>query len=119
KKDMIPYRYDIDLILPCYNPAPGWEDVVMEQVKALRNMFSHHRIRTIVVNDGSAFSKTAEGLARLEADTRDLLVLSYPHNMGKGFALRTGVQRSLAAVIVYTDIDFPYTLDSMYRVISP
>lgn len=110
---------DIDVVLPCYNPAPGWEDVVLEQTEALRNLFPQQRIRTIVVNDGSVFQKTADSMQRLESKATDLLLLSYPHNMGKGFALRTGVQRSLASVIVYTDIDFPYTLDSMNRVIRP
>jgi glycosyltransferase involved in cell wall biosynthesis len=58
-------------------------------------------------------------MARLESKAKDLFLLSYPNNIGKGFAIRTGVQRSIAPVIVFTDVDFPYTMDSMIRVIKP
>lgn len=85
----------------------------------LRKHFPGKQIRAIVVNDGSEFSKMEESLRRIEENAQDLLLISYPTNMGKGFAIRTGVQRSLAPVIVYTDIDFPYTLESMVKVINP
>ena len=58
-------------------------------------------------------------MSRIEARTQDLLLISYPTNMGKGFAIRAGVQRSTAPVIAFTDIDFPYTMESMLRVIHP
>ena len=110
---------DIDLILPCYNPPPGWEVTVLKSLEELRQRLQGYSVRAIVVNDGSVYQQTIEGMTRLEAEAKDLLLLSYPHNMGKGFALRTGVQRSLADVIVYTDIDFPYTMESMLKVIRP
>lgn len=93
--------------------------MVIEQMEQLRKALPGKSIRAIVVNDGSEYNKTHESLARIEANAKDILLLSYPTNMGKGFAIRTGVQRSLALVIVYTDIDFPYTVESMLKVIKP
>jgi glycosyltransferase involved in cell wall biosynthesis len=110
---------DIDLILPCYNPSPGWEDIIVERLDQLRKALAGNSIRAIVVNDGSEYRLAAGSFVRLEERIQDVLVLSYPHNMGKGFAIRTGVQRSLAQVIVYTDVDFPYTTESMVKVIRP
>lgn len=110
---------DIDIVLPAYQPTPGWEQVVADRLAELRSHLPQQRIRAIVVNDGSEYKATAESFARLEAMLADALFLTYPHNMGKGFAIRTGVQRSVAPVIVYTDIDFPYTVESMLRVITP
>jgi len=110
---------DIDLILPCYNPVNGWEDVVYDRLEELRKRFPGKRLRAIVVNDGSEFQLTSASLRRLDQRVSDLLLLSYPHNMGKGFAIRTGVQRSVAPVIAYTDVDFPYTADSMVSVLQP
>jgi glycosyltransferase involved in cell wall biosynthesis len=110
---------DIDLILPCYNPTPGWEEIIEERLAELRKALSGRRVRAIVVNDGSEYRLAAGSFVRLEDRIHDILVLSYPHNMGKGFAIRAGVQRSLAPVIVYTDVDFPYATKSMVNVISP
>ena len=110
---------DIDIILPCYNPPAGWDRVVIEQLEMLRKQLPDKHIRAIVVNDGSDSNIAGESMERLEETARDLLLLSYPINKGKGFAIRTGVQHSLASVIVYTDIDFPYTTESMIQVILP
>ncbi len=110
---------DIDIILPCYNPASGWDAVVIARMEALRKHFPGKHIRAIVVNDGSEHNKAGASLAYIEEMDKDILLLSYPTNMGKGFAIRTGVQRSLAPVIVYTDIDFPYTIESMLKIINP
>ena len=85
----------------------------------LRKQLPDKHIRAIVVNDGSDSNIAGESMERLEETARDLLLLSYPINKGKGFAIRTGVQHSLASVIVYTDIDFPYTTESMIQVILP
>ena len=85
----------------------------------LRKQLPDKHIRAIVVNDGSDSNIVGESMERLEETARDLLLLSYPINKGKGFAIRTGVQHSLASVLVYTDIDFPYTTESMIQVILP
>ena len=110
---------DIDIILPCYNPTSGWEIVVRERLAELRKRLAGLRVRAIVVNDGSAYDIVGESMTNIENMIEDLLLISYPHNMGKGFAIRAGVQRSVAQAIVYTDIDFPYTIESMLRVINP
>ena len=110
---------DIDIILPCYNPSPGWDTAVLERLQMFRSQLPGKKIRVILVNDGSEYTKINDGITRLEAQAKDLLLLSYPTNMGKGFAIRTAVQRSTASVILYTDIDFPYTIDSMLKVLDP
>lgn len=88
-------------------------------MEMLRKKLPNTHIQAIVVNDGSGSGIAKEGIARLETIANDLLLLSYAVNMGKGFAIRKGVEKSLAPVIVYTDIDFPYTIESMIKVILP
>jgi glycosyltransferase involved in cell wall biosynthesis len=110
---------DIDLILPAYNPVMGWDEAVRERLGELRKRLNGIRVRAILVNDGSAYNIAGDSMAKIESTIDDLLLVSYPHNMGKGFAIRAGVQRSLAPVIVYTDIDFPYTFESMLKIIGP
>jgi glycosyltransferase involved in cell wall biosynthesis len=110
---------DIDIVLPYYNPAQGWAGEVISRMEMLCASLPGYRVRAILVNDGSDYQSTHASVSALEAQLTDALFLTYPHNMGKGFAIRTGVQRCVAPVIVYTDIDFPYTIASMLRVITP
>lgn len=115
----MPFTADLDIILPCYNPQPGWDEILVERMAMLRKSLPGKKVRAIVVNDGSAHALAGEAMAQLEEKITDLILVSYPHNMGKGFAIRAGIQRSLAPVIVYTDIDFPYTIESMLHIIQP
>jgi len=45
-------------------------------------------------------------------------LLTHSINKGKGAALRTGVKKAQSDIILYTDIDFPYTISSMLDIIS-
>ena len=68
--------------------------------------------RCILVNDGSKTGIRQDHIDALLAAIPGLTYLSYQKNMGKGHALRTGVQASSAAYTVFTDIDFPFTMES-------
>jgi len=67
----------------------------------------------IIINDGSTNKNVADELNSLKSDfTIDHL----KENMGKGAALRKGVQLSNAPYTLFTDIDFPYTVESIIAV---
>jgi glycosyltransferase involved in cell wall biosynthesis len=114
----VQHQPDIDIVLPCYNPPAGWEQVVLQHLAALRERMKEYVIRAIIVDDGSGTEAVRRGMASL-ASAENILLLSYPGNMGKGFAIRYGVSYSTARVIAYTDIDFPYTTESIIGVITP
>lgn len=69
-------------------------------------------------NDGSArgFEKVVTDYIR--QNIPEVHILSYSINHGKGFALRKAVSACNSDYILYTDHDFPYTLDSMSRVLE-
>jgi len=106
--------------VPCYNPQAGWEQVLAVKFadlqKALAGLVEDTGL--IVVNDGSAHQVTEENFNRLKTLAPGARVVSYTANRGKGYALRQGVQASDADLILVTDIDFPYTIDSMRRVVE-
>ena len=109
---------DIDLILPVYNPDEGWELTVVSKYKELEVLCKHADIHLYVVNDGSArgFEKVVTDYIR--QNIPEVHILSYSINHGKGFALRKAVSACNSDYILYTDHDFPYTLDSMSRVLE-
>ncbi len=110
-----------DLILPCYNPLPGWVDNVLASMARLREALPEAEPCLVVVNDGSARGVTVADIDRLRAALPHFTYLSYDLNQGKGHALRTGVAQSTHELCLFTDIDFPYEETSMaqlYRVLA-
>ncbi len=105
----------ISLVLPCYNPPENWAEVVVDSVASIeaKGLFS---VELIVVNDGSTERVTDESIAFLKAKISNINVIDYEVNRGKGYALRKGVAVAKQDLIIYTDIDFPYTEESFMKV---
>jgi glycosyltransferase involved in cell wall biosynthesis len=82
-------------LIPAYNAGEA-VGVVVRDILALRA-----GITTVVVDDGSS-----DATARIARDA-GALVISHPHNLGKGAALRTGFDHFLG-----TDLEAVVTLDA-------
>ena len=113
-----PIKPHVDIILPLYNPAPDWSQVVMEQFEKLRDAIPDIALRMILVNDGSTQAVEAKHVESIMAKWPETQYISYIENRGKGYAVRRGVEVSEAPYMVFTDIDFPYTTRSMQRMIE-
>lgn len=85
---------------------------------SLKNRFAGITFRLIIVNDGSERIDESGAVKILKQNIPDLTWLSYPKNRGKGYALRQGVAESHADLVLYTDIDWPYTEESMAGLIN-
>ncbi len=107
----------LDIILPAYNPLPGWEDIVIGRFQSLVKALPEVKIRLFIVNDGSQRLDENHSAGVIQEVIPDLQWISYKENRGKGYALRQGVKNSTADFVVYTDIDWPYTEESMIGVI--
>ena len=100
----------IDLVLPVYNPQSGWFSVVKSGLKQLEQATAKS-VRLIIVDDGSPKAAAFDEL--VESDT--ILFVKSAQNMGKGSALRLGFAQATADIVLFTDVDFPYEIDSMKR----
>ena len=108
----------LDIILPAYNPLPGWETNVIGRFQSLAKALPGFKITLFIVNDGSTALNEAASITILQNGIADIQWISYQDNKGKGFALREGVKKSTGDFIVYTDIDWPYTEESMVELIN-
>lgn len=70
-------------------------------------------LHVVLVNDGSTRGVTNQDIKALEALIKNFTYLHYNENKGKGYALRHGIAGVETDIIIYTDIDFPYTTDSL------
>ena len=78
----------ICVVIPTYNNGGTIADVVRDTLKECRDV--------IVVNDGST-DGTSDILHTIEGIT----IVEYPHNQGKGHALRCGFERALQMGFAY------------------
>ena len=85
-------RTEIDIILPCYNPPPGWEQKVIGKFKEIQSLFSPIDFHLLIVSDGSRRGYEPETVAALEQGIPGIQIIDYRPNRGKGYALRKAVQ---------------------------
>lgn len=105
----------IDIVLPCYNPQLNWYTELLDFDVHAKNQYA---LNYILVSDGSNNAELEKALPFLNAVGIQYKVISYSQNMGKGYALRQGVAATGSDCIVYTDVDFPFTNESVLKVIE-
>ncbi|MFZ2414528.1 MAG: glycosyltransferase [Minisyncoccia bacterium] len=99
---------DFSLILPIYNEEKNIGSIV----SLLLEKFPQAEI--ILVNDGST-DKTADILNSYFNHTR---IISYPKNMGKGYAIKMGVQEATKEYILFCDADLPFGIEGITRLLE-
>jgi glycosyltransferase involved in cell wall biosynthesis len=101
---------DLDIIQPCYNPLPDWEQSVWLHYQEVVQLLPNITINLIVVNDGSLKNVNNIQVEFLKQRIPHFEFITYSPNKGKGYALRKGIESSKGALQIYTDIDFPFEL---------
>ncbi len=103
-------RYDVSVIIPCYNEEDNIEDCVRE----IPEMSWRYEI--VIVNDGSTDNtlSVAKSISR-----KNLKVISYSKNMGKGHAVRYGLQNCRGRVAVIQDADLATHPEELPNIIRP
>lgn len=112
----MPSPSTLDIILPCFNPQQNWEQQVVFSCKEIYKALPHIKIQLILVNDGSVTGFENDVVDKIRKSVHLFQYISYADNRGKGYALREGMKKSTAEIVMYTDVDFPYTTKSFLDV---
>lgn len=99
---------NFSLILPIYNEEKNIDSVVSLLLTNLPET------EIILVNDGSR-DETAN-IIKKYADS--VKIISYSQNMGKGYAIRQGVQAATKNWIVFCDADIPFGIDGIGQLVK-
>lgn len=109
--------FTVDIVCPCYNPHQGFIKKLAEGLIQIRALNPELEFRLIVSDDGSSKGMDADIKRTLLETIPDSEIVENPHR-GKGSAVRAGIARSTAPFTVYTDIDMPYSAQSVKKVID-
>ncbi|MGA9800571.1 MAG: glycosyltransferase family 2 protein [Terriglobales bacterium] len=102
----------VSVIMPVYNERNTLR-VVVERVLAVPQ-----EVELICVDDGSS-DGSREILAELQRQHSNLRVLLQPKNMGKGAALRRGIQEATGDFVLIQDADLEYDPDDYPNLLEP
>jgi len=103
----------VSIVVPCFNPVEGWMTTIESNIRWIGEANLDAEI--IIVNDGSVKNFSGEVVTNFFANS-PVTVLSYLENRGKGYAIRHGVSEAKGEIILYTDVDFPYTHQSLLKI---
>lgn len=104
------------IVLPCYNPLSNWAENIVQQINNLNWLLSGTEIFVYLVNDGSTQGIHLADLELLTASLKNFHYIGYASNQGKGQALRQGVELANQEICIFTDVDFPYEMDSFLKI---
>lgn len=95
----------ISVVCPFYNEALIIEKAAEGMIDNLEKAGLDYEL--IVVNDGSK-DNSADLIRNVLAPWPRARVISYPHNQGRGFALKTGIDAATGDLIITTEIDLSW-----------
>lgn len=101
----------LSVIMPVFNE----KNTVLEAIKRVESVELGGVKKELIIVDDSSTDGTRDILKRLKKHT----VIYHPKNMGKGAAIRTGLEKATGGVIVIQDADLEYDPSSFVELLKP
>ncbi|MCS6934600.1 MAG: glycosyltransferase [Chitinophagales bacterium] len=104
------------IVVPCYNPPAGWAENLLNHLRGYG--LPDHELELVLINDGSKINFTEKDTDYLQQNLLNTQFILLEKNSGKGNAVRRGASAARGKYLIYTDIEHPYTVESVKRVME-
>jgi len=101
----------VSIIIPVFNE----QDTILKVVK---NVAQIDIDKEIIIVDDASTDNTPEFLKRAENDHR-IRLITHPKNLGRGAAIRTGLEHAQGQIIIFQDADLELAPSNYPRLIEP
>ncbi len=95
------YKYKFSIIIPAYNE----KDRILGTLNNIYKYFKGKNSEIIIVDDGSTDNTASFIEYEKENIANNIKTISYQPNQGKGYAVKTGVEKAQGEFILFTDAD--------------
>jgi len=92
----------LSVIVPCYNEKERFKNGLNHFLSYLNKQ--KYTWQLILINDGST-DNTLELMEGTAKDNKNINIISYRKNKGKGYAIIQGVKRARGKLILFSDLD--------------
>jgi dolichol-phosphate mannosyltransferase len=105
----------LSIIVPVFNE----EKTIKHILDRLQNFTLPGVKKEIIIVDDGSTDKTAKILALVLRSKNDFLSISHKKNLGKGSAIRSGIQKASGDYILIQDADLEYDPSYIPRLLTP
>jgi len=107
------HAFRLTVVVPAYQAVGRIEETISRLRLALGDVEVDGGVEILVVDDGSS-DGTGESARAAGADK----VVVFPHNRGKGAAVRAGMLAARGRTVAFTDADLAYSPDQILRLLA-
>ena len=105
---------ELSIIIPCYN---GESTILSVTKEIIKNISSLNNSFEIIIVDDASTDNTLNILKEMKHDL-GIIYHTYAQNMGKGYAVRKGIENSTGKFVLFTDADSDISPNSIYKFIK-
>lgn len=104
----------LSIIIPVFNE----ERTIARILRKVNNVDYGLPFEVLVINDGST-DGTRNVLMKMKNEFKNLRIISYERNRGKGYAVRKGMGNADGDILVIQDADLEYNPEQIPKLIRP
>jgi glycosyltransferase involved in cell wall biosynthesis len=101
-------KVELSFVIPAFNEEDSIEFALLSLDELVKDTVAPYEI--VVVDDGSK-DKTFTKAIKYANRNGHVRVITYPTNLGKGYAVRTGFMQATGEVVVFVDSDMDIDFD--------